>query len=330
MFLRKFSEWDTKYLINNLSEDYNLIIPEDYSNDNLVRLATQADVFLGNTIFKEVIDAAVNLKVIQSQGTGVENLDLELLQNTRIKVCNSHVNSWYVAEFAVGLLFSLLKKIHIHDRFVREGKWFRLKNDESDHFYLSDSIRKRMIGFIGFGNIAQHITRFLSGFGVDFIAYRKRTNIPQEFDFNGLNIDFCDFQSVLSRSDILFITVPLTKLTKNMISVNEFKLMKQTAYLINVARGPIINEKSLYKALDMKKISGAAIDVWYGKEYEKGGKKYPSKEFPFHKLDNILLSPYRAGYIKGSSPHLIGAIENLIHYARTKELKNIVDINDGY
>lgn len=330
MFLRKFSHVDTKYLMENLSRTYNIIIPEDFSRENLVRLAAEADVFLGNAIFKELIEAAANLKVIQTQGAGVDNMDLKLLSGKNIILCNSHVNTWYVAEHAVGMLFSLIKKIHIHDRFVREGKWFVLQDEEKDYPYLSDSIKGNTVGFIGFGHIARHVARFLSGFGVTYLAYRRKGTTSSIEDNEPFRVSFSDLQMVLSRSDVIFVAVPLTENTRDMISADEFNLMKRTAYLINVARGPVVNQKSLYEALEERQIAGAAIDVWYDDVYKQGDKKYPSQRYPFHNLENILISPYRAGYIRNGSPHLTGAVENLILYAAEGRVTNVVDIEAGY
>jgi phosphoglycerate dehydrogenase-like enzyme len=330
MFLRRFSSTDTKYLKDNLSETYNVIIPEDFSRENLVRLAAGADVFLGNAIFKELIDAAVNLKVIQAQGAGVDNMDLKLLSGNNIILCNSHVNAWYVAEHAVGMLFSLIKKIHIHDRFVREGRWFVLQNEEEDYPYLSDSIKGNTVGLIGFGHIARHIVRFLTGFEVTCIAHKRKKGVLLPNDNNQSGIKFYDLQTMLSKSDIVFVALPLTEQTRDIVSEQEFNIMKKTAYLVNVSRGPVVNQKSLYEALEERQIAGAAIDVWYDDVYKQGDKKYPSQKYPFHNLENILLSPYRAGYIRNGSPHLTGAVENLILYAAEGRVTNVVDIEAGY
>lgn len=330
LFLRKFSQSDTDYLKEHLSEWCNLIIPNDYSDSNLIRLAKNADVFLGHNIFKELLDSTKNLKLIQVTGAGIDGLDLEILKGRNISVCNSKSNTQYVAEHAISLLLSIVKKISIHDRNMREGKWFRPKNNNSDTPYLSDTLLGKTIGFLGFGNIAQNITLFLSGFKVKFIAFVKNVN-KKRFLLPGVPcVNFLNLCEVLSKSDSIFVTLPLTQHTRNLISSNEFKLMKKTLYLVNISRGPIVNEEHFYNALKEERIAGAAIDTWYDDIYMNGDKKYPSKRYPFHRLKNLALSPYRAGYIRGESPHLIDVVKNLTLFAKENRLINIADIQAGY
>jgi lactate dehydrogenase-like 2-hydroxyacid dehydrogenase len=284
------------------------------------------NVFIGNKISKELIDVAEKLELIQVPGAGVDNLDLKLLYNKNIQVCNSHSNAPYVAEHAVALLFSLLKKISIHDRLMRDGLWFRPKHDKRDDHYLSDSIIGKTVGFLGFGNVAQNIARFLSGFEVSFIAYEKKPNRHK----NAVKIDYFSLNEVMARSDILFITLPLTDETKDSVSIENLKLMKDSAYLVNISRGPVVNQEALYESLKGNYIRSAAIDVWYDDICIEGDKKYPSKRYPFHKLQNIVLSPYRASYIREMSPHLSDVVDNLVLFATKNKLKNIVDIYEEY
>ena len=124
---------------------------------------------------------------------------------------------------------------------------------------------------------------------------------------------------LLLRSDAVFVTLPLTPRTRDLISFKQFDLMKKSAYLINVARGPIVNQEALYNALKNFRIAGAAIDVWYD-----------DPSFPFHGLDNIVLSSYRAGYVRNDSPHLWDTVKNLKLFAEGEEPINAIDIEKGY
>ncbi len=135
LFLRQFSDSDTKYLIDNLCNNYTIIIPQEFDDNTLISKIRDIDVCLGVKLSKELIDNANTLKLIQIPGAGANMLNLGLLKHTHIKVSNSHSNAPYVAEYGLSLLFSLMKKIHIHDRYMREGIWFKPKNDETD--YLS-------------------------------------------------------------------------------------------------------------------------------------------------------------------------------------------------
>jgi len=106
--------------------------------------------------------------------------------------------------------------------------------------------------------------------------------------------------------------------------------MKRDAYLINISRSEVVNKKALFNSLKNNIIRGAAIDVWYNDSVEKNGLKFPSDEFPFHELNNILLSPYRAGYVMNYSPHLYDVVKNLKLFALTNTVINEIDINLGY
>ena len=100
--------------------------------------------------------------------------------------------------------------------------------------------------------------------------------------------------------------------------------------MINVSRAEIIGKKELYEGLLKGTIQGAALDVWYNDIYEDNSKKYPSKEYPFHNLNNVVLSPYRAGYVKQMTSHLEGVVENLLVYVREGRLKYVVNMGKGY
>ena len=322
-FIRKFPDADVKYLRSVLDEHYNFIFPSDYSQDSLLNHISKVQVLIGRAIFPELIKAAKNLEIVHSPGAGIDGINLEILKGTKIKLCNSHSNSKYVAEFSIGLLFSLLKKISLHDRLMRTGKWFRPTGQPSDLLYTSDSLFGKTIGFLGYGKIAQDIHQLLTPFGNRVIACKKNKsdNIP--------NVVLLTLKEVLSEADIVFITMPLTSDTREIINIENLKLMKSSSWLINVSRGPIIKESDLYTALDKNIIAGAAIDVWT-QIHTDGELKFPSKDYPFHLLDNVIMSPYRAGYVKGFSPHLIGVAENLLKYAKSNELENVINLYTGY
>ena len=235
-----------------------------------------------------------------------------------------------MAEYAISLLFTVLKKTHHHDRFMRDGIWFRPKENESDLPFLSDTILNKKLGFLGFGNIGQRIAQMLSGFKLESLVYSKSNRLFFDDDYFQNKVSFVDIATVLESSDILFITLPLTPETRNLLSSENIFNLKKNAYLINVSRAEIIDKSSLYKILFEGGILGAGLDVWYDDAYEENSKKYPSREYPFHKLNNVVLSAYRAGYMMRSSPHLKGAIENLLSFSLNGKLKYEVNLEKGY
>lgn len=307
LFLRNFREDDKKKLVDNLSKYYNLVFPEDNDKTYLEEQAKDADVILGLTITENIIKNATNAKLFQVPGAGVDRLNLDLFKNTDIQVCNSHSNSYFVAEHAFSLCLDLVKKITFHHNLMKTGT-----KPPQEEIYTSDSLKSKTIGILGYGNIGQKIAKFFQPFETNIIHYDKFSS------------ESTDLKDVLKNSDYLFITLPLTPETTNFITKEQFDLMKSSACIINVARAKIINQEDLFNALKNNTILAAAIDVWYD-DYNN----IPSTNYPFHKLPNIILSPYRAAHAQ-LAPHLDQAIENLINFAQGKELINKIDLEKGY
>jgi len=328
LFLRGFSPSEMRFLRSRLEPLYNMLVPEGFSEETLLKLAPEAEVFLGVKIFPELIVAAKKLKVIQVPGAGIDLLDINLLQRMKVCVGNSHSNAAYVAEFAVAMMFDLIKRLAVHDRLMRQGKWFRPAGDDSDLPLLCDTVIGKTIGLIGCGHVGRRIAGFLSGFEVKLISYVRHPGKKRWLD-NGTEIPSGSLEQVLAESDVLFVTVPLTPETEELIDETAFRKMKRTVLLVNVSRGPVVSQAALYHAVRDRRIGGAAIDAWYDDIATQDGKKYPSTRFAFHQLDNILLSPYRA-YVLKTSPHLVDVADNLKAWAETGRLIHQVDLQEGY
>lgn len=325
--LRPFSKNDLDFLKEGLKEYYSLLIPPSFDEESLKKIINDADIGICNRISTEILDHAQNLTMIQVPGAGVDKFDFDYLKKKKIILCNSHTNTLFVAEYAIALLFSLLKKIHLHDALMRNGVWFKDEKTAESQFYYSDSIFNKTIGIYGFGHIGQKIVQFLSGFNVKFNVYDRYIENIDKDKYYSRNIEQTEWKKFLKESDVIFISAPLTDETKNSINAEAFKLLKKDALLINVSRAEIVNQKDLFQNLKMKQIGGAAFDVWYSDVYQdENGLKYPSRNYEFHKLKNMLLSPYRAAHIfQKNPPHLIGLVENLKIFAEKNLIVNQVD-----
>jgi len=135
---------------------------------------------------------------------------------------------------------------------------------------------------------------------------------------------------VAGVAHFLFAAVPVPEDTRGLIHQAVFQAMKPTAYFINTSRGKIVVEEDLYNALKDGVIAGAAIDTWYKYPAPDNPQTTGSEKFPFHELNNLVMSPHRAGFAKGLMPHLDDAIENLNRLAAGRELINVVDLDAGY
>lgn len=299
VFLNEISEQIRDYLGKNL-HDYNikLTFPPDFSEQTLLAIAPSADVLIGWRPSKNLLEKAIRLKVFINPGAGVKHLISlfrELTKTRDIKLVNGHGNSYFVAQHATALLLSLMNKIIPHHLWMKQGRW-RTGDTEA----ASIPLRFRTVGLLGYGAINQKVHKMLSGFDLKFSILKKTwegfegnlsSNI-KKYDPSNLTA-FCD------EIDTLIVAIPHTTLTEKMIGKEELRLLgkgDKEGLLVNVSRGEVIEEHALYEALKNNVIAGAAIDVWY--EYhpseDERGRKYPYN-YPFHKLDNIILSPHR-GY----------------------------------
>jgi len=332
-FISSVSEDVQNYLTENLKNLSNvkIIFPENTSEEYLEKIVPNAEVLIGWRPSKSILNHATNLKVFINPGAGVNHLlDLFIgLNKTRkISLINGHGNSYLVAQHAVALLLTLMNKIVPHHNWMKIGRW-RTGDDDA----MSIPLRFREIGLLGYGAINRKVHRFLSGFDVKFHILRNNWNKQKE-DLPTLanRYKFNQLYEFLKEIDILIIAVPVTSLTSGLIKAKEISLLRPNGLIVNVARGEIINQKDLYNALKNRIISGAAIDVWY--DYhpnpDNDGVKRPYK-FPFHTLDNIILSPHR-GYSPFSDLFRWNeVIENITRMAKGRErLINVVRFEEEY
>lgn len=320
----KFKSEERSFVEEALKSRYEIYFAEnDRVREKDVAINT-FEVALGANIPDPLLEAASRLKFFQSIGAGIDQLNLCLLNQQGITLCNSHSHAPFVAEFALSMLFTLAKKLHHHDRMMRKGKWWRPSGASDDECFLSEPITGKRIGFLGFGHIAQHTARMLCGFDVNLSAYDHR---PKKILDLHPPVSHVTREEIIETNDIIFVSLPLTKSTHRSISGEELRRAKNRSLWIHISRGAVFDEKALYQALLKREMGGLAIDNWFGSRIEINGRVYPSK-FPFHELPNILLSPYRALYLRESSPHLDDAIANLIAYADGKPLRNQIAFED--
>ena len=331
LMTKKFFDEDLDYIRAGLADGVELVAPPEYTVEAIAEAVKAGhDVLLGDLLAPEVLDnAAASVKVIQVPWTGVDRLDFQLLRRYSFTVCNSHSNATVVAEMGVALLMAVVKQVPFHDRHLREGRWWRPKRDAPDSFFPPDLISGKTIGFIGFGAVGRKISQLLSGFSVEFIAVDARdcAGAPEPLS-RIVKPDRMD--DVVADADVLFLTVPLTEATRGLIDKSVFEKMKPTAYLVNICRGAIVVEEDLYEALKSRRIAGAAVDTWYNYPSADEPNARPSRKCPFEELDNLVLSPHRAGFVRGGHPHLDDAVENINRLASGRELINVVDLQGGY
>ena len=247
----------------------------------------------------DVLEGADQLKAIIRFGVGTDNFDLTALREKKVAVgVITNYNS--VAEYTLTLMLNVLKNLPRLDRVVREGQWARLPMRE---------LKGKTVGLVGFGRIGRRLAELLRPFEVELLVYDPFVSADQ--------IEVCgaaavSMDSLLARSDVVSLHLPYTPETHHLINSGTIEKMKDGAYLINTARGALVDEKALCAALTEGKLSGAALDVFE--------KEPVTKENPLFALDNTVLSPHAAAlsYETNYNGSLICA-ESIIRVFRGEE-----------
>jgi len=224
---------------------------------------------------KYTLSSADKLKVIARYGVGIDNVDLEEATDKGVVVTNTPgANLDAVADLTFGLILSLARSIPQADKNVKEGGWKR---------FFGYSVWGKTLGIIGMGNIGLAVVKRGIGFNMDVLYFDiRRNNQADEAGAKKVELDF-----LLRNSDFITLHLPSTPHTRNFIGERELSKMKKSSFLINTARGGIVDEVALYRWLKDKKIAGAALDV-YSKE--------PPSNLPLLSLDNIITTPHIGAY----------------------------------
>lgn len=235
-------------------------------------------------ITAEVMDAIPTLKVIAKHGMGVDNIDVTHATEKGIQVVNApYSNMNAVAEHIVTLLLALSKRIVRMDKLTRQGQ-FTQRNT-----YKTTELKDATAGIIGLGKISRLVVKKLSGFEMHIIASDP---FVKQKDVGDLPVTMVSADEVYRTADFVIVHTSLLPSTFHLVGAQQFRMMKPTAYLINAARGPIIDEAALVEALDAGEIAGAGLDVF---EQEP-----PAQDNPLFAMDNVIVSPHNAALSDGA------------------------------
>ncbi|HUP90404.1 MAG TPA: phosphoglycerate dehydrogenase [Longimicrobiales bacterium] len=227
------------------------------------------------TITRDSLKYAKSLQVIGRAGVGVDNIDIEAATEKGVAVLNAPAgNTISAAELTLALLLALVRKVPAADRSMRAGEWDR-KSFNGIELY------GKVLGLVGAGRIGTEVARRARAFGMRIMAYDPYLTAERAAT---LEMEQASLEDVLKRADVITLHVPLTDATANLISDAQFALMKKTALIVNAARGGVIDEAALHRALSEKVISGAALDVF---EEEPAPADHPLRSLP-----NVVLTPH--------------------------------------
>ena len=237
-----------------------------YSDESFNEIIEADIIIVGlEPVTRSIIERSKHLKLIQRLGAGYDNIDLEAASEFGIPVCNMQdFNSGTVAEHTVMLILSLLKKVFDSTLILKAGRWSPATIANKGIYDLQG----RTVGILGFGLIGSEVAKRIRAFGVDII-YHDKIRIPEETEID-LGVTYCSLEIILSKSDILTIHLPLTEETRLMLGAGELSILKSGAFLINTARGAIVDEYALSEMLKNGKIAGAGIDVFSKEPIDPG------------------------------------------------------------
>jgi len=250
--------------------------------ERLARLA-ETDVLIqgGHRLERKFIEAAPNLRLVHHQGVGYhDTVDVEALRERQIPLCIAPGGtSIGVSEHALMLMLATCKRLPYLDSELRQGRWHAntLRAE-------SRQIHGMTIGIVGLGRIGKEVARHLMGFGVSLL-YTDILEMPAEIE-RELKVTRTSLDELLARSDIVTLHVPLTPDTRHLINDATLARMKAGAILINCARGPVVEEAALVKALESGHLGGAGLDVF---EIEP-----PAHPTPFARFRNVVLTPHNS------------------------------------
>lgn len=303
---------------------YELMVPPAFDEDTLCSLAGEANVLLGPFVTEKLLQEAPNLKLIQVPWTGMDTFNFAAVQNSSVPICNTHSNADAVAELALALTLDLSKKLSYHDRKMRRGSWNR---DQQPLSLKSCMLRGSTVCILGLGSIGGRIAGLFKAFGARVYGtsdHRAADDIVDRI------FRQTEALSAAEEADIVICALPLTPETRGRIDREFLAALKPGTLLVNVSRAAVIEEDALYAALQSGQIGGFAADVWWNAPKRGESESWPSTHNDFQNMENVVMSPHRAGFVEGSLPHLDGAIENIAALIRGEALQNLVDRSKAY
>jgi D-2-hydroxyacid dehydrogenase (NADP+) len=305
------------YSSERLKEKVDLI--PSLNKEHLKKIITDAEILVCFSIDKETFLSAKKLRWIHGAYVGIDKfLFPELLKSKILLTSSKGMHGDTVSDHAMAMILAFAKGLVFSWNCKVQRKWCPI-GVMKQRF----EPQEKLLGIVGFGTIGQTLARKAKAFGMKVMATKNRVKRDEKIKYVDRLLPKDKFREFLCSSDVVVLTAPLTKDTYHMIGAKELDCMKDTAILINVARGGVVDQEALIDALIEKKIAGAGLDVFEGEPLSPDSKLW--------NLENVILTPHVAGsrrdYFKK-----VGEIfrDNLIRYLSKKPLLNLVDKKRGY
>ncbi|MDQ0272698.1 hydroxyacid dehydrogenase [Cytobacillus purgationiresistens] len=270
--------------VEYLTTNYNVVLAPNGSEETIIEYINKFNVHAlivrTEKVTKRILDNCPTLEVIGMHGVGLDNIDVASATENGVMVLNAPFSNYTsVAEHSIMSILALSRNLPLIDKKVRNGEW-----NYRDMFYPMEINAKNLL-IVGMGKIGQELTKKAKAFNLNVFGFDPFLS-ESEMKLHGV-LKVEKLEEYLPKCDFISLHAPLTKSTYHMFSSKQFELMRNTAFIINLGRGSLINEEALLDALVSKKIGGAALDVL---EEEP-----PNRDNPLFKLDNVILSPHFGG-----------------------------------
>jgi len=289
--------------------------------DTLLDDLRDAEVYVGGRFTADMADAAEKLRLVHVVGAGTDRVDFAALSED-VLVANTFHHERSIAEYVLAAAIMLTRGFLGQDRALRRGVWATSVYDQA--VPQARTMADARVGFLGFGHIGQCAWELLSSLGCSGVAVTGSGRVDAAGHGLAWAGDTTRLKEMLGESDVVVVSAPLNHATEGIIGAAELRALGPDGVLINVGRGPIVDERALYEALRGHDVRAAAIDVWYRYPAGPGQSAMPS-DLPFAELPNVLMTPHSSGVTAETFIGRAGDIaQNIGRLARGEALHNVV------
>lgn len=249
---------------------------------------SQAEIIV-SAVFDSSLPIPENLRLFHVPGAGYDAVDLDLLP-AGVRVCNCFGHEQAIAEYVFAAILARHVPLGDADRQLRAGHW---RYQSGDLSRLHDSLVGKTVGLLGFGHIGQAVAKRARAFEMAVVVANRSVLGDHPLLDRAVTLDQLD--QFWGEADFIVVSLPLTAQTRGIVDATAFAAMRPKAVIVNVGRGPLIEEQALFEALSSRRIAGAVIDTWYAYPADAQSPCLPSR-YPFQELDNIVMTPHMSGW----------------------------------
>ncbi|NMH68468.1 D-glycerate dehydrogenase [Bacillus sp. RO3] len=291
-------------------EDEDVPVPRDI----LLHKAEASSALLtmlSDNVDQELIQNSPSLKVVANLAVGYDNIDLEAAKQRGVIICNTpDVLTETTADLTFGLLMATARRIVEADRYIKEGKW----KSWSPLLLAGLDIHQKTLGIVGMGSIGEAVARRAKGFNMEVLYHNRSRKKESE---QRLGVHYATFEDLLKRSDFVVVLAPLNEGTLGMFQIEQFTVMKETAIFINAARGAMVNEEALERAIVTGEIAGAGLDVFESEPIDP--------DHPLLALDQVVALPHIGSASQETRYRMMSlCVENILAVLKGNEPKTFV------